>query len=107
MTLEYVNHLPCDDVPLSSGFVGFPFHHLFSDADPKEHRCHGLKCVANAAASLALCKHCIAFLCPFNVVQHRHECEPNLQRILDFARSDTSEYASGCQEWKHMVTRAK
>ena len=56
LTLEYDNHLQCDTAPLSLGLLDLPFHHVFSDAGPGKHHCPGLNWVANAAASLALCK---------------------------------------------------
>ena len=39
VTLEYVNHLPCDNVPLSLGSVEISVHHVFSDAGATKHQC--------------------------------------------------------------------
>ena len=66
-----LNHYPW-------GSLEFPFQHVFSDLSTKKHQCPGLKCVANAATSVALCKstfiHC-------NVVEHRHEYDSFIKKF--------------------------
>ena len=39
------------------GSLEFALHHALSDAGSKKHQCRGLNLVANAATSVALCKH--------------------------------------------------
>ena len=65
------------------GSLAFPIHHVFSDAGPRKHQCPGLNLVANAATSVALCKHVSAlpFFCPLNLVEHGHECDPSTERF--------------------------
>ena len=76
---KYVNQMQCDNISLSLRFVGLRvpprfFRRGLQEA-PVSTREVGRK---NAATSESLCKQsvCIAFLCPFNVDEHRYEYDP-------------------------------
>ena len=75
MTLEYVNHLQCDNIPCPRGSLESAFHHFFLTRAP----------ISTSVPWIELGRTCshflgsmqtlfgVALLCPINVVEQRHE----------------------------------
>ena len=100
VTLEHVNHPQCDDVSFSLEFVEISVAPRIFRRSPKEAPVSwlelGRKCClffSNVQTSF-----CLALLCPFNVVEDKHEYHPLIRRFWCVR----SEYASGFHQQKHL-----
>ena len=74
----------------------FPFHHVLSDAGTRKHQCPGLKWVESAVTSFGIVQtsFCIAFLCPFIVVERRNGDDLLIERFWSLPVSGIPECAS-------------